>query len=125
MSQDIAKAIRKEFTSSNPLPVSGGSGGGDASAANQAIEIARLEDIRDRLPIAQLTPSFTSATSSGTVSAGKLSVAITNFGDASGTLLGNSFPAGASISFTAPRGQTLGAIAYNATGTTFLITGLE
>jgi hypothetical protein len=53
MSQDVAKALRKEFTSTNPLPVSGGTGGGgsgDASAANQLIEINRLEAIRDRLP---------------------------------------------------------------------------
>ncbi|MBW4478598.1 MAG: discoidin domain-containing protein [Tolypothrix brevis GSE-NOS-MK-07-07A] len=48
MSSDIAKAIRKEFTSDNPLPVSGGGGsggGGDASAANQQEEIAKLTSI--------------------------------------------------------------------------------
>ena len=39
MTQDIAKAIRREFTTSNPLPVSSSGGAGDASAANQASQI--------------------------------------------------------------------------------------
>jgi hypothetical protein len=51
----IATAIRQEFSTTNPLPVSGGSGGGgsgDASSANQLTEIDRLEAIRDNLPSA-------------------------------------------------------------------------
>lgn len=48
MSQDIAKAIRKEFTPTNPLAVSvsgGSGGGGDASAENQTLEIQKLNSI--------------------------------------------------------------------------------
>lgn len=44
----------------------GGGGGGDASAANQLTEIARLEDIRDRLPSAFLTPGLLAVDTLGT-----------------------------------------------------------
>lgn len=77
------------------------------------------------LPTATLTGSFVSTTTSGTIAAGKISVSFCNFGSSAGTLLGTSFPAGAIISYAAPVGQTLGAITYDATGTTFLIGGLQ
>ncbi|OKH14822.1 hypothetical protein NIES592_08065 [Fischerella major NIES-592] len=52
LAKAIVTAFRQEFSSTNPLPVSGGSGGGggDASSVNQLTEISRLEAIRDRLP---------------------------------------------------------------------------
>ncbi|ABA24668.1 hypothetical protein Ava_D0003 [Trichormus variabilis ATCC 29413] len=71
------------------------------------------------------TPTLVNTSTSGTVTAGKISVSIANIGAAAGTLLGTSFPTGASIAFEAPTGKTLAAIAYNATGTTFLIGVLE
>jgi hypothetical protein len=39
-------------------------------------------------------------------------------------VLTTSLPAGATINFTAPNGMTIAAIAYDATGTTFLIGSL-
>ena len=68
------------------------------------------------------TPAFISASSTGTIAAGSVSVTIQNTGASAGTVLGVSLPAGKTISFA---GNTqIGAIAYNATGTTFLITTL-
>lgn len=72
-------------------------------------------------PAGQLTPTFENKTASGTVAAGKYSVSFYNSGSAAGTLLGAPFPVGAGISYTPPQGTTLSAIAYDATGTTFLI----
>ena len=71
-----------------------------------------------------VTPILISATSSGIIAAGKKSVSVANIGAASGTLLGAAFPVGASISYSA-EGGTLTEIAYNATGTTFLIGATE
>jgi len=73
---------------------------------------------------AEVTPTLISVTASGTIAAGKKSVSIANIGAASGTLLGAAFPAGASVSYSA-EGGTLITIAYNATGTTFLIGATE
>jgi hypothetical protein len=69
----------------------------------------------------QRTPSLTSVTSSGTIALGSRSVSIANIGSAAGTILGTSVDAGMTVNFTAQGSDTLAAIAYNATGTTFLI----
>ena len=68
-----------------------------------------------------VTPGFLSTSASGTVAAGARSVSIANSGGAVGTALGTNVPVGVTVSWGANNG-TLGAIAYNATGTTFLIT---
>jgi hypothetical protein len=52
---------------------------------------------------------------------GARSVSIANIGSAAGTILGTSVDAGMTVNFTAQGSDTLAAIAYNATGTTFLI----
>jgi hypothetical protein len=74
---------------------------------------------------ASVTPTFISTSASGTIAAGRISVSFCNFGNVAGTLLGASFPAGAFTTFSAPVGQTLLAIAYDATSTTYLITGVQ
>ncbi|MBW4674670.1 MAG: hypothetical protein KME52_11770 [Desmonostoc geniculatum HA4340-LM1] len=76
------------------------------------------------LPSAQLVPVFTNTSASGTIAAGKSAVSFYNSGSTLGTLLGANLPAGASVNFTAPAGQTLSSIAYDASGTTFLIGSL-
>ncbi|MEH1828259.1 MAG: hypothetical protein V7L22_23480 [Nostoc sp.] len=76
------------------------------------------------LPSTQVTPTFSNTSTSGTVAAGKYSVTFSNSGSASGTVLGTALPAGTSVGFTPPTGMTLSAIAYDATGTTFLIGSL-
>lgn len=46
----IKKIVLADPVSGEPYKAAGGTGGGDASAANQLTEIARLEAVRDRLP---------------------------------------------------------------------------
>jgi hypothetical protein len=69
----------------------------------------------------QRTPGFVNTTTTGTVTAGAKSVVIKNVGGAVGTVLTANLPTGESLSFATTGNDTLGAIAYNATGTTFLI----
>lgn len=75
----------------------------------------------------KLTPSVrthntVSATGAGSVPAGSLRGSVINAGSAAGTWNGISLPAGVALPWDAvgPR-DTYGAIAYNATGTTFII----
>jgi hypothetical protein len=69
----------------------------------------------------QRTPSYTSTTTTGTVSAGTKSVSFYNAGFFNATVLGTTLSAGDTITFQAPDQDTLGAIAYVATGTTLRI----
>lgn len=88
---------------------------------NEILQAVRVEVAADSTAV-QRTPAFVSTSSSGTVTAGKQSIAIANIGSSAGAVLGVSLPAGASISWAANNSDTLDAVAYNATGTTFLIT---
>lgn len=65
--------------------------------------------------------TMTTATAAGTVAAGARSVSIANSGTADATVAGGSLPAGAAIAWDAPVGASLGAITYDATGTTLMI----
>lgn len=67
------------------------------------------------------TPTFARATTSGSVSAGKMAVTIANAGANAGTVLGTSLKSGEAVSFTAGDGAVLTAIAYDASGTEFTI----
>jgi hypothetical protein len=69
----------------------------------------------------QRTPGFLSTTTTGTVTAGAKSVIIKNVGGAVGTVLTVNLPVGETLNFATAGNDTLGAIAYDATGTTFLI----
>lgn len=68
------------------------------------------------------TTNFINTSTAGTIAAGSNAVAIANVGNAAGTVKGVSLPAGASINWSGNSGDVLDAIAYSATGTTFLIT---
>lgn len=57
----------------------------------------------------------------GSVEAGARSVSITNTGAETGLVLGVPFPAGASYSLQAEGNDTLAAISFDATGTTFVV----
>lgn len=57
----------------------------------------------------------------GTIAAGANSVSIANVGAADGTVAGVTLKAGETINFDAGESNTLTSIAYDATGTTFLI----
>jgi hypothetical protein len=76
-------------------------------------------------PSGQVAATFISSTTTGDIAAGHTAVSVFNFGNAAGILLGSSLPSGASVSFSAPEGKTLAAISFNATGTQFLITGVQ
>lgn len=81
-----------------------------------------LGEIRDKLPQpTQRTPSYTSSTTTGTVSAGAKLVSFYNAGLLNATVLGTTLSAGDSITFQAPDQDTLGAITYVATSTTLRI----
>ena len=67
-----------------------------------------------------------SVTNSGTFGTDCYSASIANVGTAAGTVGGAAFPAGTTLNFDAGvLNNTLGAIAYDATGTTFLITEIQ
>lgn len=67
------------------------------------------------------TPTIIRPTASGTVAAGANSVSIANVGAADGTVAGVTLKTGETINFDAGQSNTLTSIAYDATGTTFLI----
>lgn len=83
--------------------------------------IGWLSAIWRQLSGSQRTPGFLNTTTTGTITAGAKFVNIKNVGSAVGTVLTANLPVGETLSFATNGNDTLGAIAYNATGTTFLI----
>lgn len=73
------------------------------------------------LPAAQRTPGLVRVSNNSVVTAGARRVSIANVGAVAGTLLGATLQPGEVVTYEATAGETLGAIAYNATGTEFLI----
>lgn len=77
------------------------------------------------LPVEQTTTelelTIDDVTADGEVSAGSRWVSVTNTGEADGTFAGATLAAGATETIAAPSGTALGAIAYDATGTTLRI----
>lgn len=90
-----------------------------AFSADPTVNIGTAPDLT--ISSTERTPSLTSVTNAGTIVFGARSVSIANVGTAAGTVLGTSVSAGVTVNFTAQGLDTLAAIAYNATGTTFLI----
>jgi len=70
------------------------------------------------------TPALTSVTASGSVTAGKKSVAFLASDDFVGTVAGGTLPAGKAISFEADGSDTLSAIAYTRSAGTLYIGSL-
>ncbi len=66
--------------------------------------------------------NIVSSTGAGVVPPSTYSFSIANVGAAAGTVGGVSVPAGVTINYDAGLNNTLAGIAYDATGTTFLIT---
>lgn len=60
----------------------------------------------------------------GTVAAGAKMVSVKNTGDGAGTVAGGALPAGETVTWQAPPGALLGAVAYDASDTAFLIATL-
>lgn len=67
------------------------------------------------------TPNIIITTTSGTITTGAKSISIANSGNANGTVKGVVFPTGVTVSWDAPYPDTLGPVAYDATGTTYII----
>jgi hypothetical protein len=80
-----------------------------------------LTEIRDRLPTGTVTPTLQRITTSTTIAAGSLSIAIANAGESNATVLGATLKPGESISFETPGNCTLGAIEVNGTGTELIV----
>jgi hypothetical protein len=83
----------------------------------------QLATINNHLNQVTRTPSILTTSGSGSVAAGARSVTVFNRGSATGTFLGEFVEPGEVFTFAA--GSTrdvLGALAYDATGTTFVIT---
>ena len=76
---------------------------------------------------ANISPTVSSTTTSGSTTAGIWRVSITNVGGAAGTVAGASIPAGMTVPFEGyydeqfKSMERLAAISYDATGTTFVI----
>lgn len=71
------------------------------------------------------TTAMTLATAAGTVAAGKRSITFQNVhASAASTVKGVSLAAGKSVTFTAPPGETLDAVAYDATSSSLLISSV-
>ena len=95
------------------------------SGAGLATETT-LALVNTKLTTTQKTPAMSRTSASGTVTAGKFSVSVANVGSANGTLLGATLEPGESVNIDAGAlNNTLAAIAYNATGTEFLIITLS
>jgi len=84
-----------------------------------------LANDHENIPVAiagaARTPSMSTETTAGTVAAGALSVSFANIGTASATVAGGALPQGYSVTFDAPKGDTLAAIAYTASATATLL----
>lgn len=73
-------------------------------------------------PEARTPTMFRTTSAAPAITTGKKSVSISNVGSANGTVLGAVLKPGESVNFDAGAvNNTLGAIAYNATGTEFLV----
>ena len=82
-----------------------------------------LSDIDTKLTSALRTPGIISTATSGTTVLGWYSFSIANVGTSAGTVDGQSIPAGTTLNFDGGvLNNTLGSLAYDATGTTFIIT---
>lgn len=103
----------------------------NAITGNLAAINNNLLDIKNKynqdiiLTSSVLSPTVAVTSASGIIAAGCKSIAIANIGNAAGTVLSTSIAPGISIDWKAPMFDTLSSVAYNATGTSFLISTLK
>jgi len=81
---------------------SGSSGGGSSSGVQRGVQ-------------------FTTETGPGEIAAGARSISISNTGELDGTVLGGSLPVGSSYALQVDGNDTLEAVTFDATGTTFVV----
>ena len=83
--------------------------------------ISDIETLLNNITGNTRTPSFTRVTGAGSILTGAYFASVMNVGGANGTLLGSTLKPGESIPFPADSSNTLSVIAYDATGTEFII----
>lgn len=118
----------------NPIPVtSSGSGGAIAQGAPGAdpwpvtgpLTDAQLRSSAVPVTISTtpetLAASLATATAAGTVAAGAKMVSVKNTGAAAATVAGGSLPAGETVTWVAPDGAVLGAVAYTGSASAALL----
>ena len=99
-----------------------------ATSAKQDSSLTAIQDLTKPTDVQLTKPeagvydtTFSRTTTTGNTSASAYSVVIANVGTANGSVAGSVFKPGESLPVTAPAGSTLSAIAYNATGTEFVL----
>jgi hypothetical protein len=93
-----------------------------AKTAAASLSVTPATDAVFPQPTTQRTPTISVSSSTGTITAGSRSFSIANIGAASGTVGGVALQAGEVNTWVAPANDTLGSLAFDATGTTFKIT---
>lgn len=99
-----------------------------ASAAHiytPAGEVADNNPLPTKLPSGSETAIYTLATGTGSTSSTAVTITVANIGSAVGLINGKTFPVGATVTWRASPGKTLSAISYDATGTSFIISGTQ
>ena len=89
------------------------------------IDLDTTNDLLKGIGGTQRTPGFSIVSDASSVTAGKFKVSFFNTGASDGTVLGTTLVPSAKVTFEVRDADTLAAIAYVATGTTFAITTIE
>jgi len=88
--------------------------------------LTALDDINSKLKSVERIANIVSSTGAESTPSGVFSVSIANVGSAAGIVNGVSIPAGTTLNFDAGvLNHTLNSIAYDATGTTFIVTYIQ
>jgi hypothetical protein len=93
---------------------------------NLQLNTISVANIDTKLTAAARTPNILSTTGSGSTPAGVYSFSIANVGSAAGSVDTQTLPAGVTINFDGgAMNNTLGAMSFDATGTTFVVTWIS
>lgn len=90
-------------------------------ADGSAVDASPASPLPVALPTAARSAGLLRATASGTVASGAKSAGFGNYGNANATVAGGTLAPGEEVEFTAPPGDTLAAIPYDATGTVLVV----
>jgi len=94
---------------------------GDINLGDISVSVDDLENLLQGIGGSVETPSTDIVTNAATLIAGASSISITNTGGIAGTVGSTAIAVGETFEFSAKVGNTLGSLAYVATGTSFLI----
>lgn len=92
---------------------------------NPSGEVTNDNPLDVKLPAGQETPIYVLATGTGSTSASAVSITIANIGSAQGIVNSQNLPSGAAVTWRSSPGKTLSSISYDATGTSFIISGTQ